>query len=229
MQTFSAVVPAPNTTYNPPESINTMWCRYNSVNLLKHSHNRHTIARLWGRGMGVSVVSLKFDLCSVNYCHRSAVCNIAINWTDLLQHLTVSCLQYIPWNIHMVHVLLVSLVLVNFTHILQGYFTGNGAIIGLPHCQWSNPEGHGWNQLISKHKKHKKSKPWAVHKMGRLTVHVACSPPNHYLNWYLLTMKLVGTTFNEFSIKYKHIWLRKMPLKMSTKCWPCWFGAQCIN
>ena len=30
-----------------------------------------------------------------------------------------------------------------FTHILQGYFTGTGAIIWLPQCQWSNPEGYG--------------------------------------------------------------------------------------
>ena len=29
-----------------------------------------------------------------------------------------------------------------FTHILQGYFTGTGAIIGLPLCLWSNPEGY---------------------------------------------------------------------------------------
>ena len=27
-----------------------------------------------------------------------------------------------------------------FTYILQGCFTGTGAIIWLPHCQWSNPE-----------------------------------------------------------------------------------------
>ena len=31
----------------------------------------------------------------------------------------------------------------SFTHILQGYFTGTGAIIWLPQCQWSNPEGYG--------------------------------------------------------------------------------------
>ena len=29
-----------------------------------------------------------------------------------------------------------------FTHILQGYFTGTGAIKWLPQCQWSNPEGY---------------------------------------------------------------------------------------
>ena len=30
-----------------------------------------------------------------------------------------------------------------FTHILQGSFTGTGAIIWLPQCQWGNPEGYG--------------------------------------------------------------------------------------
>ena len=32
----------------------------------------------------------------------------------------------------------------SFTHIIQGYFTGIGAIILLPQCQWINPEGYGW-------------------------------------------------------------------------------------
>ena len=30
-----------------------------------------------------------------------------------------------------------------FVHILQGCFTGTGAIIWLPLCQWSNSEGYG--------------------------------------------------------------------------------------
>ena len=32
---------------------------------------------------------------------------------------------------------------IDLTHILQGCFTGTGAIIWLPQCQWSNPEGYG--------------------------------------------------------------------------------------
>ena len=31
---------------------------------------------------------------------------------------------------------------VNFTHILQGHFTGTGAIIWLFQSRWSNPEGY---------------------------------------------------------------------------------------
>ena len=42
-----------------------------------------------------------------------------------------------------------GLISVDFIHILQGYFTGTGAIIWLPQCQWSNLEGYGWiNQWI---------------------------------------------------------------------------------
>ena len=42
----------------------------------------------------------------------------------------------------MVHALLCFAV-VDYTHILQGYFTGTGAIVQLPQYQWSNPEGYG--------------------------------------------------------------------------------------
>ena len=31
----------------------------------------------------------------------------------------------------------------SFTYGLQGYFTGTGAIVRLPQCQWSNPEMYG--------------------------------------------------------------------------------------
>ena len=37
--------------------------------------------------------------------------------------------------------------------ILPGCFIGTGAILWLPHCQWSNLEEYGWNQLESKYNK----------------------------------------------------------------------------
>ena len=40
-------------------------------------------------------------------------------------------------------------VLVDSTHILQGYFTGTGAFIWLPQCLWSNPEGYGQTNHIN--------------------------------------------------------------------------------
>ena len=42
-------------------------------------------------------------------------------------------------------------------HILQGCFTGTGAIIWLPQCQWSNPEGYVWNQAKSNQNQPQKS------------------------------------------------------------------------
>ena len=37
------------------------------------------------------------------------------------------------------------------THILQDYFTGTGAIVWLPQCQWNNPEGYGSNLPVPEH------------------------------------------------------------------------------
>ena len=42
-----------------------------------------------------------------------------------------------------------ALISIDFTHLLQGYFTGIGAIVGLPQCQWSNPEEFGWMDRIN--------------------------------------------------------------------------------
>ena len=57
-------------------------------------------------------------------------------------------LQYIPRNMHTV---LLCFALLWFTmnsrevfiHIHQGCFTGTGAIVRLPQCQWSKPDGYG--------------------------------------------------------------------------------------
>ena len=46
---------------------------------------------------------------------------------------------YCAYGSHFV-VFCCGLIWTDFTHFLQGYFTGTGAIIGLPQCQWSNPE-----------------------------------------------------------------------------------------
>ena len=46
---------------------------------------------------------------------------------------------------------------VSFSHILQGCFTGTGAIIWLPQCLWSNPEIYGYNQYLPNHNKTQQS------------------------------------------------------------------------
>ena len=54
---------------------------------------------------------------------------------------------YNPRNMHTVW-LCYCWVMVEFTLILQDYFTGTGAILWLPQCQWSNPEQYGKIHLI---------------------------------------------------------------------------------
>ena len=61
-------------------------------------------------------------------------------------------LQYIPRNVHTVLLCFALLWLCNrskmnshevFIHIHQGCFAGTGAIVRLPQCQWSKPDGYG--------------------------------------------------------------------------------------
>ena len=45
-----------------------------------------------------------------------------------------------------------------FIHIHQGCFAGTVAIVRLPQCQWSKPDGHRKNQSMYNHKKAQQSK-----------------------------------------------------------------------
>ena len=45
-----------------------------------------------------------------------------------------------------------------FIHIHQGYFAGTGAIVRLPQCQWSKPDGSGKISQCKTTTKHSKAK-----------------------------------------------------------------------
>ena len=45
-----------------------------------------------------------------------------------------------------------------FIHIHQGYFAGTGAIVRLPQCQWSKPDGYGKISQCITTTKHSKAK-----------------------------------------------------------------------
>ena len=45
-----------------------------------------------------------------------------------------------------------------FIHFHQGCFTGTGAIVRLPQCQWSKPDGYGKISLCITTTKHSKAK-----------------------------------------------------------------------
>ena len=70
---------------------------------------------------------------------------VAVSAVDYRNKVPRPCPSYvlsIPKIVFKIHTLLcfaMGLILVDISHILQGYFTGTGAIIWLPQCQWSNP------------------------------------------------------------------------------------------
>ena len=45
-----------------------------------------------------------------------------------------------------------------FIHTHRGCFAGTGAIVRLPQCQWSKPDGYGKNQSMYNHNKAQQSK-----------------------------------------------------------------------
>ena len=49
-----------------------------------------------------------------------------------------------------------------FIHIHQGCFAGTGAIVRLPQCQWSNPDGYGKISQCITTTKHSKAKPVCI-------------------------------------------------------------------
>ena len=63
-------------------------------------------------------------------------------------------IQYIPRNMHTV---LLCFALLWF-HIHQGCFAGTGAIVRLPQCQWSKPDGYGKISQCLTTTKHSKAK-----------------------------------------------------------------------
>ena len=73
-----------------------------------------------------------------------------------------------------------------FIHIHQGCFAGTGAIVRLPQCQWSKPDGHGKISQCITTTKHGKAKTMCIF-LGiycichlRVSKHLA----SFFLSWY---------------------------------------------
>ena len=81
-----------------------------------------------------------------------------------MHHITGLLIQYIPRNMHTVllcFALLQSFIMNSheaFIHIHQGCFAGTGAIVRLPQCQWSKPDGYGKISQFITTRKHSKAK-----------------------------------------------------------------------
>ena len=88
---------------------------------------------------------------------------------DFCQHWSPgNRIQYIPRNMHTVllcfncFVVVMESFILNshwvFIHIHQGCFAGTGAIVRLPQCQWSKPDGYGKISQCITTTKHSKAK-----------------------------------------------------------------------
>ena len=88
--------------------------------------------------------------------HRTSVCNEDDRSIDSIYHDVMtwkSCLhtvypkKYAHGFVVLCFVVVMQSFIMNslevFIHIHQGYFAGTGAIVRLPQCQWSKPDGYG--------------------------------------------------------------------------------------
>ena len=96
----------------------------------------------------------QINFCDNRVCHsgshywgdyRVGVCSSEVIATHLKIGLDdqMSCRDLTAWQATEVVAIATATRRLNVAHILQGCFTGTGAIIWLPQCQWSNPEECG--------------------------------------------------------------------------------------
>ena len=82
--------------------------------------------------------------------------------SDLLIHHTVYPKKYAHGFVVLCFVVVMQSFIMNshevFIHIHQGCFAGTGAIVRLPQCQWSKPDGYGKTSQSLTTTKHSKAK-----------------------------------------------------------------------
>ena len=104
-----------------------------------------------------------------------------------------------------------------FIHIHQGCFAGTGAIVRLPQCQWSKPDGYGKISQCITTTKHSKAKTVCIFlgiycRLPMVQI-MAWQVPSHCLNQSgLIVYWIIG---HKLLIKINKIPFKKMKLKMS--------------
>ena len=119
-----------------------------------------------------------------------------------------------------------------FIHIHQGCFAGTGAIVRLPQCQWSKPDGYGKISQCITTTKHSKAKTVCIF----LGIYCTCAlenedisctkmarcrlAPNHYPNHCCdIVNRAFGNIFQRNWIQTGTYLIHKMFLKMSSAKW----------
>ena len=95
-------------------------------------------------------------------CHETFCSNQYIVVTLYTVHYTICPKKYAHGFVVLCFVVVVQSFIMNshevFIHIHQGCFAGTGAIVRLPQCQWSKPDGHGKISQCIITTKHSKAK-----------------------------------------------------------------------
>ena len=115
--------------------------------------------------------------CTSNIAQKGThyICDIKINTCDpfitifpswvRLHYITVYPKKYAHGFVVLCFVVVMQSFIMNshevFIHIHQGCFAGTGAIVRLPQCQWSKPDGYGKNSQCITTTKHSKAKTCA--------------------------------------------------------------------
>ena len=95
-----------------------------------------------------------------------------------------------------------------FIHIHQGCFAGTGAIVRLPQCQWSKPDGYGKiSQCITTTKRSKA-------KTVCIFLGIYCNVISWPQKWVLLTSDITPSNVLKYCINSCINWGR-----ISIKCW----------
>ena len=97
--------------------------------------------------------------CSCSVC---LLFTLKLQLNCLLLHITVYPKKYAHGFVVLCFVVVMQSFIMNshevFIHIHQGCFAGTGAIVRLPQCQWSKPDGYGKISQCITTKKHSKAK-----------------------------------------------------------------------
>ena len=153
---------------------------------------------------------------------------IACNVSQIYQHArTVYTKKYAHGFVVLCFVVVMQSFIMNshevFIHIHQGCFAGTGAIVRLPQCQWSKPDGYGKISQCITTTKHSKAKTVCIflgiycnHKLNSSTVNDKCAlqpwPPVKWLPMMLFyrtsTLDWTCPLYVEYSDKilYASLW-----------------------
>ena len=101
-----------------------------------------------GTGVGSSV---KHTCCTMHADVSLTICQVIIIFSSQYTHICIRIYLYPKKYAHGFVVLCFVVVMESFImdlhevfiHIHQGCFAGTGAIVRLPQCQWSKPDGYG--------------------------------------------------------------------------------------